>query len=342
MPSAKHTRRTAQRPALPRMVPEDLPGWRWAQNPAGELALVAPGGESTAWFLRDAEARALAQARAYAAQRPQLVVCCAEAAAVAQLGWVARALPVAGWELHPRGAAQTRVATKDAGLRLAVALLQAGPELALRALATELTAAGGMAALVGDDLMEVEPQAAPHPAMDSLEALREHAAALGVVVEPPEELGGRWRVVPPAWDGRGEVRLSPDDLVLQLAEWETAAADRVGAPGITAAVRALVERARALGAVVDVLDGQTLHVLPPERMGGADRWLSPSELEQLLGAWEAPAETVRLELPAFDRRAFAQEWGLVQQALSGVGAAATLALLHAAQARLSEAERCEG
>jgi hypothetical protein len=327
MPSAKHTRRTTQRPTLPRTVPEDLPGWRWAQNVAGELALVAPGGESTAWFLREAEARALVAARSYQAERPQLRTCHQEAATVAQLGWVARALPEAGWELHPRGAAQPRVATDDAGLHTAAAMLLSEPRLTLRALATELMAAGEMAALVGAD-----------PAPDGLTELRERAAALGVVVEPPEGPGGRCRVVPPAWDGRQELRLSLDDLAQQLAEWETAATKRTGAPAISAAVLALAERARALGAVVDVLDGATLHVLPPEHIGGVDQWLTPAELEQLLGAWEAPAETVRLELPAFDRQAFAQEWGLVQQALDNIGAAATLTLLYAAQARLSEVQ----
>jgi hypothetical protein len=327
MPSAKQTRRTAQRPALPRSVPEELPGWSWAQNAAGELALVAPGGESTAWFLRNAEARALAQARSYVAQRPQLRTCRAEAAAVAQLGWVARALPAAGWELHPRGAAQSRVALDDAGLHTAAAMLLSEPGLTLRALATELTAAGEMVALVGDDL-----------APDDLAALCERAAALGAVVEPPEEPGGRCRVVSPAWDGRQELRLSLDDLAQQIAEWETAAASRAGVPAISAALLALVERARALGAVVDVLDGVTLHVLPPERVGGVDLWLTPEGLERLLGAWEAPAKTVQLELPAFDQRAFQQEWSLVQQALDDIGAAATLALLHAAQARLSEVE----
>jgi len=170
---------------------------------------------------------------------------------------------------------------------------------------------------------------------------RTEAVALGVVVEPSEEPGGRCRVVPPAWDGRQELHLSLDDLAQQLAEWETAAKSRVGAPAISAAVLALVERARALGAVVDVLDGATLHVLPPERVGRADRWCEPAELERQLGAWEAPA-ALRLELPAFDQRAFAQEWQRVQQALGDIGAAATLALLHAAQARLSEAEGCEG
>jgi hypothetical protein len=143
--------------------------------------------------------------------------------------------------------------------------------------------------------------------------------------------------VPPAWDGRQELRLSLGDLEQQLAEWETAAAKWAGAPPITAAVLALVARARVLGAVVDVLDGATLHVLPPERVGGVDRWLTPGELERQLGAWEAPA-ALRLELPAFDQRAFAQEWGLVQEALSSVGAAATLTLLHAAQMRIGEAQ----
>jgi hypothetical protein len=210
-------------------------------------------------------------------------------------------------------------------------MLLSEPGLTLRALATELTAAGEMVALVGDD-----------PAPDGLAYVRERAAALGVVVEPPEEPGGRCRVVPPAWDGRQELRLSLDDLAQQLAEWEAAAVKRAGAPAISEAVLTLVERARALGAVVDVLDGATLHVLPPERVGGVDRWLTPGELERLLGVWEAPAETVRLELPAFDRQAFAQEWGLVQQALDDIGAAATLALLHAAQARISQGQECEG
>ncbi|HEU4328795.1 MAG TPA: hypothetical protein VFS21_36995, partial [Roseiflexaceae bacterium] len=133
---------TSKRPDLPKGVPEDLPGCSWVGNRAGEAALVLPGGETTPWFVREAERQAVEAARAYLAERPHLVEHREAASSVARASWVARALPQAGWELYERGTAQIRVATDDAGLVAAAQLLQPGTCLSVIELCDALQSSG--------------------------------------------------------------------------------------------------------------------------------------------------------------------------------------------------------
>lgn len=245
MTAAYRTRRTSaatRRPALPKSVPADLPGWAWAQNRSGEVALLAPGGESTPWFVQDAEARSLAAARSYQSERPHLVACREQAASVAQLGWVARALPGAGWELHERGTGQVRVFTDDAGLRAAVGLLQAAPRPSVVELWEALRASGAAAELVLDGVAEAARRVA-WSATDLPAELHARLVAAGYrQVAAERDDAGVWRhlvihaAVPThsrRWGTVAELRQFLAALGLECAE--TAGAAPEVTPGVSAA-----------------------------------------------------------------------------------------------------------